>query len=45
MQSVYKDRQSVLKSLEATGDPFLSLVVALDKLETAEQKLVPSSAN
>ena len=32
-QSIYEDRESVLKSLEATRDPMLSLIAAIHRLE------------
>jgi hypothetical protein len=34
-QSIRKDRQSVLRSLEVTGDPLLGLVVAIHKLDAS----------
>ncbi len=45
MQSLYKDRQSVLKSLESTGDPLLSLMAAVYKLDASYQKEASASPN
>lgn len=43
-RSMHQDRESALRSLEATGDPLLGLVAAIHRLDASYQKPASSSA-